>query len=100
MLNWDSRNFLSQREAKLLGDQRFNYVPFHQLFPGDQAKVRRAYVHGGGKYPFRHEHYYYPVKKDGHFPDARAQRVIAIPYKKILDDSYMKSLGYTKNPGW
>jgi hypothetical protein len=97
---WDSKNFLTRDFAEAAGDRRFHYIPFHDLMERDQSTARRAYMHKGGKYNFIPEHYYYPVTREGRLPFIRARRVLAIPYKKIRDDAYMRSLGYEVNPGW
>lgn len=99
---WDDNNFHSPGAAKMLGDQRFNYVPFHKLNTKDQDTAIRAYVYKstGGKYDFRDEHYYYPVDRQGNLVKARARRVLAIPRAKLDDDEYMKGLGYDVNPDW
>jgi hypothetical protein len=97
---WDSINFHSRETARQLGDQRFYYISFHDLMEADQRAARRAYTHGGGKYDFIHEHYYYPVTREGRLTAARAQRVLAIPYKKIKDARYMRLLGYKVKPDW
>ena len=96
---WDPK-FESEDTARVLGDRRFKYVPFHNLDPAAQTEVRRTYPHKsvGAKYDFREEHYYYPLDKAGKL--ARGRRVLAIPYKLIMDDQYMKSLGYTVNEEW
>ena len=81
------------------GDQRYRYVPFHNLSQRDQASARRAYPYGGeGKYHYRTEHYLYPVKKDGSL--ARARRQLAIPLAMIKDDAKMKALGYEITSHW
>ena len=81
------------------GDQRFNYVPFHQLTRRDQDSARQLYPYGGsGKYTFRAEHYLYPIKKDGSL--AKARRQLAIPRAMIDDDAKMRTLGYEVNPHW
>lgn len=97
---WDSKNFHTRETARLLGDKRFYYISFHDLTEADQRAARRAYTHGGGKYNFIHEHYYYPVTREGRLTAARAQRVLAIPYKKITDAKYMRSLGYSVLSSW
>ena len=97
---WDAK-FMDTATAKMLGDRRFNYVPFSRL-GGQQSYARAQYPHKsvGAKYDFIDEHYYYPVDKRGMLPTARARRVLAIPIKSINDDKYMASLGYTVNPSW
>jgi hypothetical protein len=101
--DWDEKNFLSPQDAKVFGDRRvFAYTPFHKLNPKDQEEARRAYVYKkvGGKYDFRDEHYYYPVDQKGNLAKGGIRRSLAIPYGKIKDDAYMKSLGYEINPDW
>jgi len=95
---WDDKNFFSPEEAKQLGDRRFTYVAFKDLHPEDQKEARRAYFHSGGKYKFIPEHYYYPIKKDKRLGNAR--RTLAIPYVKVQNEKYMRSLGYTIDPDW
>ena len=95
---WDEKNFHPPSKAQIFGDRRFSYVAYHDLRPEDQARVRRAYFHGGGKYSFIPEHYYYPMKKNKQLGNAR--RVLAIPYSKLQDEKYMRSLGYKINPAW
>jgi hypothetical protein len=99
---WDSA-FMDARTAGMLGDKRYSYVPFHDLASTDQSLARRMYPHKavGAKYNFIDEHYYYPVGKDRRLPTGRGgSRVLAIPYKKIVDEAYMASLGYEVNPAW
>lgn len=101
MKMWDG-HFFTPDQAKSLGDRRFNYVAFKDLSPSDQSRARRAYPHKsvGAMYDFIDEHYLYPVDKSGNLARANARRVLAIPLKQIQDADYMKSLGYTMNPGW
>ena len=97
---WD-KGFHSDKDAQLLAtNQKFKYVPFHALSSSDQSTARRMYPHKsvGGKYDFRDEHYYYPVKKDGSL--ASASRLLGIPLKMIQNDRYMSKLGYKINQGW
>jgi len=95
---WDSK-FMDPKTAKLLGDSRYIYKPFHELSPADQSVARRAYNKSpGAKYDFMAEHYHYPIGAKGQL--ARARRVLAIPYKLIQDDSYMAGLGYRVNMNW
>lgn len=96
---WDSKNFHSREDARLLGDRRFYYISYHDLTEADQRMARRAYTHEGGKYNFIHEHYYYPVTREGRRYFS-ARRVLAIPRKRIEDSKYMRSLGYEVNPDW
>jgi hypothetical protein len=91
---WDAQNFLDPATAKLLGDSRFKYVPFHQLSQHDQYQVRHnRYPHKSeGRWGgFADEHYYYPVNKKGQL--AVARRTLAISHK-ALNDEYMSTLGY------
>ena len=94
------KGWLDAEFARSAGDRRYRYVPFDQLSSSDQDLARRMYVykHGGGKYSFKDEHYFYPVKSSGKL--AHARRVLAIPIKKINNDAYMASLGYEIHPDW
>ena len=97
---WDNR-FISPEDARTFGDRRYKYVPFHELNPKAQQEARRAYPYKSNpsqKYDFRDEHYYYPVDKEGNL--AKARRTLAIPHKMILDENYMKSLGYQTSSLW
>lgn len=95
---WDSK-FLDEAIA---GDRRYDYVPFSDLSHKDQHKVKEGnyYPHRswGAKYYFIPEHYFYPIKKDQTLAEAR--RVLAIPFKLIQNDNYMKSLGYKVSEEW
>lgn len=107
MKMWDSK-FLSREEAKMLGTRyaEISYAPFASLSHRDQQQAVAMYPHKAGdygaKYPFIDEHYYYPVDASGalYRGGRRAQRVLAIPYKLIQDEEYMKSLGYEISPKW
>jgi hypothetical protein len=100
-IKWQ-KDWLDSESAKMLGDMRFEYIPFHKLSKSDQNKARRAYPHKAGdygaKYAFQDEHYYYPVKRNGVLGNGR--RVLAIPHKKIIDDKYMAKIGYEITPDW
>ena len=103
MKMWDNR-FADKYEADLMGSRYkgIHYVPFHELSSRDQQRARSSYPYKnvGAKYNFIDEHYYYPVEADGSLTHRRAQRVLAIPYKLIMDDAYMASLGYEISPKW
>lgn len=104
MKKWDSR-FLSAHDAAMLGSRYpgLTYVPFHELSHRDQEIARRMYPYKGtgAKYPFIDEHYFYPaVNGELYKGGRRVRRVLAIPYKLIMDDAYMASLGYEVNPDW
>jgi hypothetical protein len=95
---WDDKNFMSPEEARSMADNRYKYIPFHKLDRKDQDLAKRMYVYHGkaGGIAFSWEHYYYPVKKDGSLASTR--RILAIPYKKMNDEVYMKSIGYDFAP--
>jgi hypothetical protein len=90
---WDHSNFVDPQTANLLGDSRFEYVPFYKLSRQDQEAVRRSYPYKNeGRWGgFLDEHYYYPVTKKGKLASAR--RELAIPHR-LLNDTYMATLGY------
>ena len=46
---WDSQNFIDSGTAKLLGDARYKYVPFHSLRAHDQYQVEH------NRYPYKSE---------------------------------------------
>jgi hypothetical protein len=102
---WDSK-FMSGREAQMLGTQYhgLTYVPYSVLSREDQALASRMYPHkgAGAKYPFVDEHYFYATDSDGRLyrGGRRVQRVLAIPYRLIMDDAYMASLGYEVAADW
>jgi hypothetical protein len=99
MKKWDSK-FLSRRDAEMLGSRYLGlgYSPYHELSISDQGIASRMYPHKGvgANYQFVDEHYYYPVTGDGRlYRGGRSvRRVLAIPYRLIVDDGYMASLGY------
>jgi hypothetical protein len=99
IVKWDNA-FMSAQDAAPLGDRRFKYKPYHEFNLSEQNEIRRMYPHGGhgAKYNFVFEHYHYPVGKNGKL--GRGRRVLAIPYKLILDESYMAGLGYEVDPAW
>jgi hypothetical protein len=95
----------SRATAKMLGSAArgiANYVPFHALSGGDQARARNQYPHKsvGGKYDFRDEHYFYPVDKKGRLYSGRgAQRVLGLSHDSIVSGEIEK-LNYKKNISW
>jgi hypothetical protein len=93
---WDHGKFMDAEDARHLGDKRFRYVPFFALSGADRARAKGRYPHQahGAKYNFIPEHYYYPVDKTGKVTSARARRTLAIPHSLIINDAYMRSLGY------
>lgn len=90
--SWD-QSFLKPEEVSY---GKYNMVPFHELSREARAEAIASYPHKstGAIVDFKDEHYYYPVKKDGSL--ANADRALAIPYDKLRDESYLKSLGYTQ----
>jgi len=88
---WDDKNFISKEEAKMLGDSKFDYVPWHELNADLQKQAEALYTH---KTYIDKSQYYYPITKDGKL--GRGRRVIAIPYRFLQDDEYIKSIGYEK----
>lgn len=105
MKKWDSK-FLSRRDAEMLGSRYpgLGYNPYHELGRSDQEIASRMYPNKGVgvKYPFVDEHYYYPVTEGGRlYRGGRSvRRVLAIPYRLIMDDGYMASLGYEVSADW
>lgn len=100
-IKWD-KSFITNAQAKALGDKRFNYVRFDQLSPEDQEKVNSLYIIQsiGKKYNYLPSHFYYPVTKDGEISFSGSKRILAIPSAKIRDEKYMSGLGYSVRPEW
>jgi hypothetical protein len=98
---WDAKTFMPIETAKLIGDSRMNYTAFKDLSKSDRQQAIGMYPHTstGGKYDFIHNHYYYPTVKNGKLANA-GRRVLAIPFKKLKDEKYMKALGYEINADW